>query len=31
VNVYEEKNGWFRIGERSDVWVSGNSNYMQRL
>jgi len=31
VNVYEEKNGWFRIGESSDVWVSGNSNYMQRL
>lgn len=31
VDVYEEKNGWLRIGENAQVWCSGASQYMQRL
>ncbi len=31
VDVYEVKNGWYRIGENAQVWCSGATQYMQRL
>lgn len=31
VEVFEERNGWFRIAPSADVWVHGGTQYLQRL
>ena len=31
VNVYEERNDWYRIEKSEQVWCSGGAQYMQRL
>ncbi len=31
VDVYEEKEGWYRIEDGAEVWCSANERYMQRI
>lgn len=31
VDVYAEKDGWFKISNKAEVWCSGASNYMQKI
>lgn len=30
-NVYEVKNGWYRIRENASEWVSGSSSYVEKI
>nr|HPL82350.1 SH3 domain-containing protein [Anaerolineaceae bacterium] len=31
VEVFEERNGWFRIAPGAEVWVHGGAQYLQRV